>query len=127
MCVCRSQAWDAKVVTSAWWVHPEQVRRGGGGRGGVRRSGGAMKGISPLPLCLPPQSPRPPAARAARQVSKTAPTGEYLVTGSFMIRGKKNYLPPQVVASWGGGGMGGGARWVAGMAQQTACHPQGCR
>lgn len=30
------------------------------------------------------------------QVSKTAPTGEYLTTGSFMIRGKKNYLPPQV-------------------------------
>lgn len=28
------------------------------------------------------------------QVSKTAPTGEYLVTGSFMIRGKKNFLPP---------------------------------
>lgn len=28
------------------------------------------------------------------QVSKTAPTGEYLTTGSFMIRGKKNYLPP---------------------------------
>ena len=26
------------------------------------------------------------------QVSKTAPTGEYLTTGSFMIRGKKNYL-----------------------------------
>lgn len=51
-CVCRSAAWDAKVVTSAWWVHPEQV-------------------------------------------SKTAPTGEYLVTGSFMIRGRKNYLPPQ--------------------------------
>ena len=30
----------------------------------------------------------------ASQVSKTAPTGEYLSTGSFMIRGKKNYLPP---------------------------------
>lgn len=44
-------AWDAKVVTSAWWVN-------------------------------------------AGQVSKTAPTGEYLTTGSFMIRGKKNYLPP---------------------------------
>ena len=29
-----------------------------------------------------------------RQVSKTAPSGEYLTTGSFMIRGKKNYLPP---------------------------------
>lgn len=30
----------------------------------------------------------------ADQVSKTAPTGEYLETGSFMIRGKKNFLPP---------------------------------
>lgn len=30
----------------------------------------------------------------AEQVSKTAPTGEYLETGSFMIRGKKNFLPP---------------------------------
>ena len=29
------------------------------------------------------------------QVSKTAPTGEYLPTGSFIIRGKKNFLPPQ--------------------------------
>eukprot|EP00163_Fabomonas_tropica_P016567 TRINITY_DN2966_c0_g1_i2.p1 TRINITY_DN2966_c0_g1~~TRINITY_DN2966_c0_g1_i2.p1 ORF type:complete len:941 (+),score=212.33 TRINITY_DN2966_c0_g1_i2:245-3067(+) len=28
------------------------------------------------------------------QVSKTAPTGEYLTTGSFMIRGRKNFLPP---------------------------------
>jgi len=27
-------------------------------------------------------------------VSKTAPTGEYLPTGSFMIRGRKNFLPP---------------------------------
>lgn len=30
----------------------------------------------------------------ADQVSKTAPSGEYLGTGSFMIRGKKNFLPP---------------------------------
>lgn len=30
----------------------------------------------------------------ADQVSKSAPTGEYLTTGSFMIRGKKNFLPP---------------------------------
>lgn len=30
----------------------------------------------------------------SNQVSKTAPTGEYLTTGSFMIRGKKNYLSP---------------------------------
>lgn len=27
------------------------------------------------------------------QVSKSAPTGEYLSTGSFMIRGKKHFLP----------------------------------
>uniref|UniRef100_A0A8C9W4J7 Ribosome quality control complex subunit NEMF n=1 Tax=Scleropages formosus TaxID=113540 RepID=A0A8C9W4J7_SCLFO len=51
MAVCYSAAWDAKIITSAWWVHPHQV-------------------------------------------SKTAPTGEYLTTGSFMIRGKKNFLPP---------------------------------
>uniref|UniRef100_A0A1A8KE20 Ribosome quality control complex subunit NEMF n=1 Tax=Nothobranchius kuhntae TaxID=321403 RepID=A0A1A8KE20_NOTKU len=51
MAVCYSAAWDAKIITSAWWVHHHQV-------------------------------------------SKTAPTGEYLATGSFMIRGKKNFLPP---------------------------------
>ncbi|KNE61040.1 hypothetical protein AMAG_06796 [Allomyces macrogynus ATCC 38327] len=28
------------------------------------------------------------------QVSKTAPTGEYVSTGSFIIRGRKNMLPP---------------------------------
>ncbi|KAL2355093.1 hypothetical protein BJ546DRAFT_722189 [Cryomyces antarcticus] len=28
------------------------------------------------------------------QVSKTAPTGEYLATGGFTIRGRKNFLPP---------------------------------
>ena len=57
--VCHSAAWNAKVLTSAWWVH-------------------------------------------ANQVSKTAPSGEYLTTGSFMIRGKKNYLPPsQLVLGFG--------------------------
>ena len=50
MAVCYSTAWEAKIVTRAWWVRPEQV-------------------------------------------SKTAPSGEYLTVGSFMIRGKKNYLP----------------------------------
>jgi predicted ribosome quality control (RQC) complex YloA/Tae2 family protein len=25
--VCRSRAWDAKIVTSAWWVHHHQVMR----------------------------------------------------------------------------------------------------
>ncbi|CAJ0750169.1 14311_t:CDS:10 [Entrophospora sp. SA101] len=38
----------------------------------------------------------------ADQVSKTAPTGEYLTTGSFMIRGKKNFLPPvQLIYGFG--------------------------
>jgi predicted ribosome quality control (RQC) complex YloA/Tae2 family protein len=41
--VCFSAAWDSKVITSAYWVHPDQV-------------------------------------------SKTAPSGEYLTVGSFMIR-----------------------------------------
>ncbi|KAJ2944666.1 hypothetical protein O0L34_g4021 [Tuta absoluta] len=50
--VAYSVAWEAKVLTRAWWVH-------------------------------------------AHQVSKSAPTGEYLTTGSFMIRGKKNYLVPE--------------------------------
>ncbi|KAG5894542.1 hypothetical protein JTB14_026830 [Gonioctena quinquepunctata] len=51
MAICYSVAWEAKVITNAYWVWGEQV-------------------------------------------SKTAPTGEYLTTGSFMIRGKKNFLPP---------------------------------
>lgn len=59
MSVCQSRAWDAKIVTSAWWVYDHQV-------------------------------------------SKTAPSGEYLSTGSFMIRGKKNFLPPvQLVYGFG--------------------------
>eukprot|EP01117_Protostelium_nocturnum_P006408 TRINITY_DN2310_c0_g4_i1.p1 TRINITY_DN2310_c0_g4~~TRINITY_DN2310_c0_g4_i1.p1 ORF type:complete len:1128 (-),score=530.66 TRINITY_DN2310_c0_g4_i1:37-3420(-) len=49
--VCRSAAWNEKIVTNAYWVNHDQV-------------------------------------------SKSAPSGEYLTTGSFMIRGKKNYLPP---------------------------------
>lgn len=28
MAVCYSAAWDAKVITSAWWVYHNQVRRG---------------------------------------------------------------------------------------------------
>jgi hypothetical protein len=49
--ICRSSAWNSRMVTSAWWVQ-------------------------------------------SHQVSKTAPTGEYLTVGSFMIRGKKTFLPP---------------------------------
>lgn len=50
-CICRSKAWEEKLVAGAYWVFNHQV-------------------------------------------SKTAPSGEYLSTGSFMIRGKKNYLQP---------------------------------
>ena len=50
-CMCNSSAWESRTVTSAWWVHKEQV-------------------------------------------SKTAPTGEYLPAGSFVVRGKKNFLQP---------------------------------
>lgn len=38
----------------------------------------------------------------ADQVSKSAPTGDFLPTGSFMIRGMKNFLPPaQLVLGFG--------------------------
>ena len=33
----------------------------------------------------------------SHQVSKTAPSGEYLTVGSFMVRGKKNFLPPSAL------------------------------
>ncbi|TPX37091.1 hypothetical protein SmJEL517_g00927 [Synchytrium microbalum] len=59
MSVCQSNAWTAKIITSAYFVHPHQV-------------------------------------------SKSAPTGEYLNTGSFMIRGKKHWLPPvQLIFGYG--------------------------
>uniref|UniRef100_A0A7S2ZV77 NFACT RNA-binding domain-containing protein n=2 Tax=Rhodosorus marinus TaxID=101924 RepID=A0A7S2ZV77_9RHOD len=31
------------------------------------------------------------------QVSKTAPSGQYVTSGSFVIRGKKNFLPPMAL------------------------------
>ena len=38
----------------------------------------------------------------ADQVSKSAPTGEFLPTGSFMVRGNKNFLPPaQLILGFG--------------------------
>jgi hypothetical protein len=73
-------------------------------------------------------------------VSKAAPTGEYLPTGSFMIRGKKNYLPPQPlvfgfgfmfkVGRWGTQrGQGIRWRWNAGRAlpPRAASMPQICK
>jgi predicted ribosome quality control (RQC) complex YloA/Tae2 family protein len=59
MTVFRSSAWSSKMVTSAYWVNPDQV-------------------------------------------SKTAPSGEYLSKGGFMIRGRKNFLPAnQLIAGFG--------------------------
>jgi predicted ribosome quality control (RQC) complex YloA/Tae2 family protein len=40
------------------------------------------------------------------QVSKTAPTGEYLTTGGFIIRGHKNLLPPSQLL------LGFGVMWL---------------
>ncbi|KAJ8925872.1 hypothetical protein NQ315_009724 [Exocentrus adspersus] len=57
MAICYSVAWEAKVVTNAYWVWGDQV-------------------------------------------SKTAPTGEYLTTGSFMIRGEEK-LPTAVASNFG--------------------------
>ena len=38
----------------------------------------------------------------AEQVSKTSPSGEYLATGNFAIRGQKNFLPPaQLILGFG--------------------------
>ncbi|RMD42742.1 hypothetical protein DV735_g2362, partial [Chaetothyriales sp. CBS 134920] len=42
----------------------------------------------------------------ADQVSKTAETGEYLATGGFMVRGKKNFLPPSQLL------LGFGVMWL---------------
>ena len=42
----------------------------------------------------------------ADQVSKTAPTGEYLTTGGFIIRGHKNLLPPSQLL------LGFGVMWL---------------
>ena len=42
----------------------------------------------------------------AEQVSKTAPTGEYLTTGGFLVRGKKNFLPPSQLL------LGFGVMWL---------------
>ncbi|RMZ86914.1 hypothetical protein DV736_g5862, partial [Chaetothyriales sp. CBS 134916] len=43
---------------------------------------------------------------SADQVSKTAQTGEYLATGGFMVRGKKNFLPPSQLL------LGFGVMWL---------------
>ena len=42
----------------------------------------------------------------AEQVSKTAETGEYLQTGGFVVRGKKNFLPPSQLL------LGFGVAWL---------------
>ena len=65
MAVCYSSAWEAKIVTSAWWVYHNQVSY--------------HQNIDLLDS---------PSFSTSLQVSKTAPTGEYLTTGSFMIRGE---------------------------------------
>lgn len=52
----------------------------------------------------------------SHQVSKTAPSGEYLTVGSFMVRGKKNYLQPVQLE------MGLGILYALGDAASIARH-----
>ena len=118
-CVCRSQAWDAKIVTSAWWVHHYQARHSSHTLGTLQdwhlHTMSCVVTISVSQAekfqCLhhcdasvgvwPSERPTGPSMAQLRapQVSKTAPTGEYLPTGSFMIRGRKNFLPPHPLVS----------------------------
>lgn len=84
MAVCYSAAWDAKIITSAWWVHHHQVRH-------RYWADSKFPSLTCSEKCL--------CFIFLRycililhfpfffQVSKTAPTGEYLTTGSFMVRG----------------------------------------
>lgn len=78
MSVCYSAAWDAKVITSAWWVHHNQVSWGRFFNANTELYINLVLkfDLTVLFMCC------------LLQVSKTAPTGEYLTTGSFMIRGK---------------------------------------
>jgi len=50
---------------------------------------------------------------SSEQVSKTAPSGEYINKGSFMIRGKKNYLPESKLE------LGVGILFVNGIGEET--------
>ena len=49
-CVCRSAAWDAKVVTSAWWVAAQQVRKSTELPAGAFEIRGAKNFLPPQPL-----------------------------------------------------------------------------
>ena len=63
-------AWDAKMAAKAWWVYDHQVSK--------TAPSGVLKEDRKDCFCF----------NLALVFS-----GEYLTTGSFMIRGKKNYLP----------------------------------
>lgn len=85
MAVCYSAAWDAKIITSAWWVHHHQVRH-------RYWADSKFPSLTCLEKCLYFIFLRHCILIVHFpffffQVSKTAPTGEYLTTGSFMVRG----------------------------------------
>ena len=70
MAVCYSSAWEARIVTSAWWVHHHQVHTHTHTQARKLTYARNSETVSPF-----------------LKVSKTAPSGEYLTTGSFMVRG----------------------------------------
>lgn len=108
--VCRSKAWKAKLAGGT------QVRPSASTNLTLHRahcaqpSGEETCATLRLPgvLPYPRRTTRVLTARWWRgaqawwvhpsQVSKTPQAGEYLTTGSFVIRGKKNFVPLQVPA-----------------------------
>jgi hypothetical protein len=75
-----------------------QRRKGGGGTTVVPLSEQALREAGHFTICQSSAWTSRMVTSAwwveSHQVSKTPPPGEFLTVGAFMIRGKKNYLPP---------------------------------
>ena len=76
MASCRSRGWDNKVPIDAYWVYGRQV---------------STDRFWTLTIELLPGQ-RESQWPIVAEIRKTAQSGEYLPTGSFMIRGKKNFI-----------------------------------
>lgn len=104
MAICHSAAWDSKVVTSAWWVHHDQVSKTA--PSGEYLTTGRPSLSSLLSFLFPSPSSSPPPLSLSLSFSDSDIPSLCSVsvcvsvifwnflTGSFMIRGRKNFLPP---------------------------------
>ena len=118
-CVCRSAAWEHKTVVGAWWVRSDQVSKTAptgeceylsGGRGPAQAQGPCVRAAAWFRhrhALAPAERPRPRCRRDAVATALTArastahpPASPFpltlavLPTGSFMVRGRKNFLAP---------------------------------